>query len=439
MRTRATAMRSAIIGAAVAALVASGPGPAAAEDNVAGTSGPAASVRWTVDEVVRIALEENPQVNQADSDTRAAGARKGQAASGYYPSVGVAAGVGRSRSFSASTGRSATADTEFVQGTLSQTITDFGRTGAGVDRAGALFDAARESGRSVRGDVALQAKTAYFNVLRTRQVLAVQRETVAQRESLLKQAQAFYEAGIRARIDVARAEAALYQARADLTTAESDVRVARITLLNRMGIDGPRDFDLADALAQEKVPGTLDERIREAERNRPELRALIAREQAAESAVRAARAGYYPILSGTAGYGYEADQPPLRENYAVAVQVSVPLFTGFLTREQVREAEASLASARFAVTDFRRAVRLQVEQASLSVQEASDRTDARRKEKAASEENLRLATGRYEVGAGDIIEMIDAQVQAAAAEATYIQALYDYSTSVASLLRVMGR
>jgi outer membrane protein TolC len=91
------------------------------------------------------------------------------------------------------------------------------------------------------------------------------------------------------------------------------------------------------------------------------------------------------------------------------------------------------------VTDFRRLVRLQVEQAALSVRAAAERTDARRKEREASGENLRLATGRYEVGAGDIIEMIDAQAQMNRSDTDMINAVYDHSVSMASLLRAMGR
>jgi outer membrane protein TolC len=156
-------------------------------------------------------------------------------------------------------------------------------------------------------------------------------------------------------------------------------------------------------------------------------------------ALRAARFGHNPILTGNGGYGYAAEEMPLEQNYAVTVQLSVPVFTGFLTRQQVAEAQANVESARHAVTDFRRLVRLQVEQAALSVRAASERSDARRKEKEASEENLRLATGRYEVGAGDIIEMIDAQVQMARSDTDWIDALYDTSVSIASLLRAMGR
>ncbi|HEX7520022.1 MAG TPA: TolC family protein, partial [Candidatus Deferrimicrobium sp.] len=108
------------------------------------------------------------------------------------------------------------------------------------------------------------------------------------------------------------------------------------------------------------------------------------------------------------------------------VTLSVPLFSGFLIREQVKEAEASLSSVRHQLTDARRLVLLQVEQAAYGMSEASD-------------ENLRLATARYEVGAGDIIEMIDAQVQMTQADTSTIDAQYDYSVSVATLLRAVGR
>jgi outer membrane protein TolC len=397
------------------------------------------NVTWDLDTVVEIALSRHPRVNQTDAETQAAKARKGQAQSPYYPAIDLNAGYSYFKGYSSSTGRSFSATSLSGQGTLSQILSDFGRTGAAVDRADALLSSARESGKSVREDVVLDAKIAYYNVLRAQRILSVNQETVRQRESLLRQAQAYYEAGIRARIDVARAEANLFQARAVLTSSENDLRVARITLLNRMGVDGPRGFEIRDTLAAESLPGTLEEWVREAEGNRPDLRSLVERERAAEMALRGARAGYNPVLTGNGAYGYSSNEFPLEQTYSVSAQLSVPLFTGFLTREQVAEARANLDSARFVVADFRRLVRLQIEQAALSVRAASEQAEARGKEKDASEENLRLATGRYEVGAGDIIEMIDAQVQMTGSNTNLINALYDTSVSVATLLRAIGR
>ncbi len=394
---------------------------------------------WDLDRVVSTALANHPLVGQADAEILAAGARKGQAESARYPSIDLSAGYSRSRTFSSSSLRSSTASSDFLQGTLSQVITDFGRTGSAVDRADAQLSSTRETGRSVREDVAFAAKVAYYNVLRARRIVEVSRETVKQRESLLRQAQAYYDAGIRARIDVARAEANLFQARAEMTAAGNDLQVAMITLLNRMGVDGPRDFELKDTLATEALPGSTEEWLKEAEGNRPDLRALQEKERAAAMSLRGARAGYNPVLTGNGGYGYAAEDFPLEQNYSLSVQLAVPVFSGFLTRRQVAEAQAQLASARYAVTDMKRLVRLQVEQAALSVGAAVERTGARRKEREASEENLRLATARYEVGAGDIIEMIDAQVQMTRSDTSMIEALYDSSVSIAALQRAIGR
>jgi len=399
----------------------------------------APTVTWTVDHVADIAVRSHPLVRQSDAETVAAAARKGQAESGWYPSVNLSTGYSRARSYSATSKQSTTTPNEFLRGDLSVLLTDFGRTRASVNQSDAQLSATRENGVTVREDVAYAAKVAYFNVLRGGRSLEVKRETLRQRESLLKQAQAYFEAGIRAKIDVARAEANLYGARAQLSQAENDVRVARITLLNRMGVEGPADFVLSDSLADEKNPGTLPEWIAEAERNRPELKSLRERERAAAHAVRFARGGHLPSLEGAAGYGYAADEAPLDQNYTVGVTLTVPLFSGFLTREQVKEAEASLSSVRHELTDARRRVLLQVEQAAYGVSEASERIGARKKEREASDENLRLATARYEVGAGDIIEMIDAQVQMTQADTATIDAQYDYSVSVATLLRAVGR
>jgi outer membrane protein len=403
-------------------------------DNTAGTG-----IVWIMDDVVEIAVSRHPLVGRADAETAAAVARKGQAESGYYPSINLSTGYIRSRAFSSTTNQSTTDSTRFVEGTVSQILTDFGRTRAGANRAGSLVSATAESGESTRQNVAFVAKIAYFDVLRGQKIVDVGHETLKQRESLLSQAQAFYEAGVRARIDVARAEANLYQARAEMTTALNDLQVARITLLSRMGIDGPTDFRLAEALPAITVPGNLESWVAEAEADRPELREIRESERAAEFGLRAARANYFPVLTGAGGYGYAAEDFPLAQNYNISVLLNFPLFTGFLTREEVKEAQASLDSTRFAATNLRRLVRLEVERAALSVREASERLEARRKQQDAAGENLRLARERYQVGAGDIIEMIDAQVQMTQAEVAVIEAAYDSYISKVTLQRAIGR
>jgi len=398
-----------------------------------------APVRWSLGDVLATALANHPLVGQADAEVRAAGARRGQAASVTLPQASGAASWIVSEAPSAASGDQESTTTATVQGALTQLITDFGRTGASVASAGQLAEAARESALSSRIDVVYGANLTYFNVLRAESVVRVRGETMRQRESLLQQAQAFFEAGVRARIDVVRAEANLYQARADASSAGHELRTARLLLLNRMGVDGPEDFVLEGVPAVIEAAGTLEDWQREADEKHPDLLALRLQLAAARSARDAAARGDYPVISASGRLGWAGDDLPSDRNWALGAHLTLPIFNGHLTREQTAEAEANVAAAEFALADRRRQIRLLVEQADQAMREALEREAAREKEREAFAENLRLATGRYEAGAGDIIEMIDAQVQMAAADTAHVQARFDRATALATLYRALGR
>ncbi len=400
---------------------------------------PAGSVTWSLADITSTALKNHPLILQSEADVAAAAARKGQARSAWYPSIDLSTGYSRVRTFRTSEDRDDTTPNVFARGDLNWTLYDFGRTGASVDRADANAALSRENAATTREDVVFVATVAFYNVLRAERTLEFQRENLRQQESLYRQASAFYEAGVRAKIDVVRAEANLYDARAQLSQAENGLRVARITLLQRIGVDGPAGFQLFGTLPELSIPGTLQDWVAEAERNRPELRALVEKERAATESLRLARAGYLPFLVGSAGYGFGAEEVPLQENYALSVTLIYPLFSGFETRELAREALATISSAKYEFIEAKRRVRLEVEVSAYGVQEAVERLSARRKQRDASEENLRLATARYEVGAGDIIEMTDAQAQMVRAETDTINTAFDFAVSHASLLRAMGR
>jgi len=422
---------------AIAAIGAS----ARAADNAVVPPAPApkGSVTWSLADVTATALKNHPLILQSDADVVAAEARKGQAQSAWYPWVNLSAGYTRLRTYSTTTNQNVTTPNEFARGDLNWMLYDFGRTGASVDRADANAAFSRENAATTREDVAFVATVAFYNVLRAEKTVEFQQENLRQQEALFRQASAFYEAGVRAKIDVVRAEANLYDARAQLSQAENGLRVARVTLLQRIGVDGPADFRLSGALPVLSLPGTLEDWVAEAERNRPELRALVEKERAATESLRLAKAGYLPFLVGSAGYGYGSEEVPLQQNYGLAVTLNYPLFSGFQTREQTKEALATISSTQYEFIETKRRVRLQVEVSAYSVQEAQERLSARKKQRDASEENLRLATARYEVGAGDIIEMTDAQAQMVRSETDTINTAFDFAVSHASLLRAMGR
>jgi len=243
---------------ALLALLAAAPS-AAAQDNAAlpAAGGPQAPVIWTISDVVDVALKNHPLIKQAEADVAAAVARKGQARSGWYPDVNLSSGYSRNRAWSSTTKLSTTTESEFLRGDLGWTLYDFGRTGAAVDRADALASLSRENAATTREDVVFNAKVAFYNVLRAENTLEFRLRNVGQREALLRQAQVFYDTGVRARIDFVRAEANLYDSRALLVQARNELRVARIILLQRMGLDISSEFILRGDFDESVLPGSL--------------------------------------------------------------------------------------------------------------------------------------------------------------------------------------
>jgi outer membrane protein len=105
----------------------------------------------------------------------------------------------------------------------------------------------------------------------------------------------------------------------------------------------------------------------------------------------------------------------------------------------VRAAEANEAAARAQLAQTRQQVRFDVTQALLGVQAAKVSVATAKEVEVNARERLRLAEGRYQAGAGSIIELQDAQVAENSAAAQVVQAEYQLSVARVSLRRAMGR
>ena len=175
-------------------------------------------------------------------------------------------------------------------------------------------------------------------------------------------------------------------------------------------------------------------------RNRAELQQFAALKSAASGNLTSAKSSYLPILSGVASVGYaDRDFPPTGNVWGVGLNLTVPLFSGFSSVEQVREATAAINSIEARQNNLKLQIIKEVESAWLGGNDAAARMVSTEKEVAAANESKSLAEGRYQEGVGSIIEVTDAQSQALDAQTANIQAMYDYYTALARLDRAVGK
>jgi outer membrane protein TolC len=246
--------------------------------------------------------------------------------------------------------------------------------------------------------------------------------------------------GTKARIDVIKAEVDLSNAKLSLINAENALKIAWVNLNNVMGVPDAPEYEIEDTLSFQPYQLTLEEATTRAFENRPDLKSLIARRQAAESNIKVARSGHYPVLSGSAsatrsGESISSDK---NEGWQVVVGLTVPLFSGFLTSHQVAEAKFNLYVLKANEESLRQRILLEVRQAYLNLQAAEASIGTAELAARQAKENLDLANGRYEAGVGSPVEVSDAFATYVSAQANYTTALANYKIAQATIENAVG-
>ena len=389
-----------------------------------------------VERCVAIALEAHPSVASAGHNAAAARSRISQAESNYYPQVEVSSGYSR---VDIASGAGTGPRNEYSDAvSLKQNIYDFGRTSEEIKVRKRNLGSLSFDLEDARNKTAFNVRQAYYKVLLAIKNKTVQEETVKQFKQRLTQAKGFFELGKRPKFDVTRASVALSDAGVNLIKAENALRIARVNLKNAMGITEAPDFEIKDDLDFKRYDIAMDEAVVKAVAERPDLKSAFEKKQSADEGVELAKRNYYPVLSGNASYNMSGESYPLDEGWNVGAVVTVPVFTGFLTKHQAEEARAKLGAAKANEELLRQLVIFETKQAYFNLIEAGTRVPASELTVKQALENLDLANARYSTGVGNPIEVTDATVTYTNARFGFFQALADYKTAEANLKFVMG-
>jgi len=151
-----------------------------------------------------------------------------------------------------------------------------------------------------------------------------------------------------------------------------------------------------------------------------------------------AEKGYFPVLTGNAGYSWAGHEFPEGDGWDAGLSLSIPIFNGFLTKSQVSEARANLLVLTANEETLRQSVLLEVQQSFLNLTDLEAGIPVAELTVKMAQENVEIADGRYAAGVGNPIEVTDANVGLSNARTTLNRALYGYKVARASLEKAMG-
>lgn len=407
-----------------------------------------APAQLTLQQAVAMAEQNHPQIQAAQNEANFAHQQITINRAAYYPAIAgeVTASQGNDLSRVGAGELSASRlFNRFGQGaSLSQLVTDSGRTPNLVASARFQAQASAQTLLATRYDVVLQVNRAYFDVLHAQAVIKVAQQTIDARQLLSDQVNELARNKLKSQLDASFADVNVSEAKLLLLRAEEAVQAAAAELGRALGSDQPANYQLIDEPVPSGPPASPEELIAQAINNRPELASLRSSRDAAYKFFEAEKDLKRPTVSIAAVGGFlpyintPASAPIPAEYEGVAANVSIPLFNGHLFSARREAAHQRAMESDQHLRDQEQGIVRDVRVAYSGAITAFRRMDVTAQFLRQAALALDLARGRYNLGLSSIVELTQAELNLTQAEIENLSAEYDYQSQYSLLQYTIG-
>ena len=324
---------------------------------------------------------------------------------------------------------------------MTQLITDFGRTNNLVSSSQHLEKAEDQNAIATQQQIILAVDEAFYNTLETKALQVVADQTVKARQDRVDQVQALTNAKLKSDLDLSFSNVDLARAKLLLLDSQNSYQASLATLSAILGFTDLQDFvpvDPADSIgppAPDAVP-----LVQQALQQRPEIRALREEVTAATKFSKAEHDLWWPTVNAAGAVG----QAPVRDDHisswygAVGVNVNIPVFNGFLFNARAKGADLQTEIKKNQLQALQEDVARNVRNGWLETQKAYERLTVTKQLEDQAGKALELADARYKLGLGSIVEYSQAELQKTDADLQDADAHYQYLLAQIELAYQMG-
>ncbi|MCK5544763.1 MAG: TolC family protein, partial [Desulfobulbaceae bacterium] len=323
---------------------------------------------------------------------------------------------------------------------LEQPVFAGGSLVTAVDMSELDIESSESELKRVQNKTVLNVYKAYYDCLRVRKLKDVASMSVYRLKSHVKDAKAFYDAGLIPKNDLLSSELELAQGRQDLLQCQNATLLA-FSVLNVMmkrPVDAP--LVIGDITTCEKREIEWSDVCNRAGESRPEILQADNGVLLAEKAVILARAAYLPTISISATYQKERESPvsivfmpSSTETRSIQAVAEWRFWSWGQSRDKVFGAKREIAKARETALEISEGIILEVRQAFLNELEAWENIKVTKKAIEQAKENYRITEARYQAQLDTSTQVLDAHTLLDRAETNYYNALYDYNLAIATL------
>jgi outer membrane protein TolC len=412
-------------------------------------------ITLTVEDAIRRGLAFNLGRVAADISTRAAQAQRAAVRSSLLPQINASLSENAAKINLAAEGFSAnTFGNSFgfafpttvgpfhyydLHGSLQQDAFDFTAI-HNLRSARQAEDAAGLNAKDAREQVVLAVAGTYLQLLATSALIEEQQVEVQYAEASYKQAQAQADAGNKAPIEATRSLVEFQIEKQRLSSENGDFLKQKNALSRLIGLPLGVEITLAEKLpTSTPAAPELDAAIRTAFAQRQDLRSAEAQLRAAEEARKAAGAERLPTASISGTYGLQGTDPDGGTNvFQASATVALPIFQGGRIHADIAQADAVVDQRRAELSDQRGAVELDVRNAYIDLQVATEQVATAASNRKLALQTLQQSQDRFAVGVADSVEVVSSEQSLASADHDYVSSRFSESVARITLARAIG-
>ncbi len=400
------------------------------------------NIEVSLDDCIKFALGNNPDIQAAIQDVFASDYRIKQAWSSWFPQLSWQTGYTRIRQLQLSDVFQRNLIYNYYtlgQISVSQMLYDFGVTQNQVTIRKLENEQFKITLTGTINQVICDVKNAYYNVLYAYEQKRVAQEMVIRYDMFYKQAKAFYTAGTSPKVDLTIAEVNLSNAKLSLIEAENAVMVSMATLNNTMGTPYFNQYNVKDKLRYNPCNITLSDSIEIAKESRPDYKLSISRIESARQNLQLTKKSWFPQISVEGQYQIGGRTFTSNYGYNFGGYLNFPTINGMLIRNEIKEARTLYNREIAKATATQNDIYLEIQTAYYNLIEKKNKIPVSTLTVKQAKENYELSFGRYKSGVGNPVELKEAQVQYKDAQLNYYNTLYQYNVARANLEKAIGK
>jgi outer membrane protein TolC len=413
--------------------------------------------KLTLSQTIEAAIKANLRLQQSRDEVEAAQANKKAQTTEFFPTLNAQYGyIRRDKPTSQALGVPGTGvsnvlinpkdEYNFVTSFRQPIFTGF----ALINRykiASMGLDVAEYLEKITRQDVILDAKNAYFSVLKTQKLVDVARDTVRQIAAQKDVAENMYQVGMSPLNDLLQSQVQLANAKQRLITAQNAVEIAKsqFNTLLRRPVNAP--VTITDILNYTPFEYDVDYCLAQAEENRLEIEVADLEVQIAEKDYRLSQRDYYPSVDLTGSWSRRGTDWDVdggegigdKQFWDIRATATWNFWEWGRTTYGVREKLSRLSQSKSRKDEILDNIKLEVKESYLRTIESENNIVTIEKAIEQANENLRITEERFKEQVSTSTDVLVAQTLLTDTMTNYYNALYDFKIAKAVLYRAIGQ